>query len=132
MYSDLLLDHLANPRNGGEIPDPSTRGESTNPVCGDRLILTLRLVEGRVAEAAFLAEGCPPSIAVGSLLTEMVTGRTITELRQLQSREISRALQPLPRNKEHCSTLAIDALRSALANLPATPAPRNENGATEP
>ena len=118
MYSPAVLDHLANPRNGGEIANPTARGESTNPVCGDRLILTFQLREGRVERAQFLAEGCSPSIAAGSVLTELIQGLTIAELQRLRPRDIAEALHPLPRNKEHCSVLAIDALRSALASCP--------------
>lgn len=120
MYSPAVLDHLANPRNGGEITEPTARGEATNPVCGDRLILTFRLKEGRVESAQFLAEGCSPSIAAGSVLTELIQGLTMAELERLRPRDITEVLHPLPRNKEHCSVLAIDALRSALAGCPDT------------
>ena len=118
MYSPAVLDHLTNPRNGGEITEPTARGEATNPVCGDRLILTFRLKEGRVDIAQFLAEGCSPSIAAGSALTELMQGLTLAELQQLRPQDITEVLRPLPRNKEHCSVLAIDALRSALAGCP--------------
>jgi nitrogen fixation NifU-like protein len=127
MYSPAVLDHLANPRNGGEIANPTARGEATNPVCGDRLILTFQLSEGRVERACFLAEGCSPSIAAGSVLTERIQGLTIAELQRLRPRDITEALQPLPRNKEHCSVLAIDALRAALAGCPNAAGPPTES-----
>ncbi len=132
MYSPAVLDHLDNPRNGGEITHPTGRGEATNPVCGDRLILTIQLRDGRVEGARFLAEGCAPSIAAGSVLTELILGLTIAELEQLRPRDITEALQPLPRNKEHCSVLAIDALRSALASCADPGDPPTERKARHP
>ncbi len=118
MYSSKVLDHLENPRNVGELADATVKGESTNPVCGDHLYLSLRLEGGTISEARFMVEGCPPSIAAGSVLTEMLIGRGIDESRLLPPAAITAALDSLPRNKEHCSVLAIDALRSALAQLP--------------
>lgn len=120
MYSAKVLDHLENPRNIGEIAEATARGESFNPVCGDRMILDLR-IEGasgdeRIVEARFQVEGCPPSIAAGSVLTELITGQTIAAARALTAREVTLALGALPRNKEHCSVLAVDALRAALAS----------------
>ena len=123
MYSAKVLEHLDNPRNVGELAGATVRGEAFNPVCGDRLILDLRLDEtgGKapgdeiIIAAGFLAEGCPPSIAAGSALTELLIGLTVDEARSLTPRQVTTALESLPRNKEHCSILAIDALRSALA-----------------
>lgn len=118
MYSAKVLDHLENPRNVGELTDATVKGESNNPVCGDHLYIWLRLDGEAIAEARFMVQGCPPSIAAGSVLTEMLIGRRIDEARLLTPAEVTAALDSLPRNKEHCSVLAIDALRSALAQLP--------------
>ncbi len=115
MYSTKVLDHLENPRNAGELPRASARGEATNPVCGDLLHLYLKIEDGRITAASFQVKGCPPSIAAGSALTEMITGLTIEEARALRPLDVTRALESLPRNKEHCAVLAIDALRAALA-----------------
>lgn len=117
MYSAKVLEHLEAPRHVGELTNPDARGESFNPVCGDRLTLTLRLRNGMIDEARFLVEGCPPSIAAGSVLTELIIGRSLAEAAQLTPREIGGALESLPRHKEHCAVLAIDALRAALAGL---------------
>ncbi len=115
MYSAKVLEHLDNPRNVGELDDATARGEATNPVCGDLLRLYLKIDEGKIVEARFKVQGCPPSIAAGSVLTEIITNLTVEEARKLTPQDITRALERLPRNKEHCSTLAIDALRAALA-----------------
>ena len=118
MYSPKVLEHIENPRNVGEIADATARGEATNPVCGDLLHLYLKVADARIAAASFKAHGCPPTIAASSVLTELITGLTINEARSLEPQDVTRALESLPRNKEHCSVLAIDALRAALAALP--------------
>jgi nitrogen fixation NifU-like protein len=117
MYSAKVLDHLENPRNVGELPDATLRSSATNPVCGDLLHLHLIVTENQISAARFTAQGCPPSIAAGSALTELLIGLPIETARQLTPQDVTQALESLPRNKEHCSVLAIDALRSALATL---------------
>jgi nitrogen fixation protein NifU and related proteins len=114
MYSVKVLEHLENPRNVGAMESPSLQGEATNPVCGDVLHLYLKVEDGKIIAASFQAKGCPPSLAAGSVLTEMVTGLMMDEAIILKPQDVTKALETLPRNKEHCATLAIDALKSAL------------------
>src|SRR5262245_19192526 len=115
MYSLKVLEHLDSPRNVGEMTDATDSSVATNPVCGDLLHLYLKIADGRISAARYKVQGCPPSIAAGSALTEMITGLTVEEASKLTPQDVTRALESLPRNKEHCSVLAIDALRSALA-----------------
>src|SRR5438128_8471055 len=82
-YSDIFKDHLANPRNAGELSDANAVAEETNAVCGDRLRLSLRIREGRIDAARFLAYGCPPTLVCGSALAEMLEGSTVEEARAL-------------------------------------------------
>lgn len=117
MYSAKVLEHLENPRNSGEMADATARGEASNPVCGDLLYLYLKVTDGKIIAAGFQVQGCPPSIAAGSVLTELITDLTLEEARRLKPQDITRALETLPRNKEHCSVLAIDALRAALDQI---------------
>src|SRR5262249_42272637 len=117
MYSAKVLDHLENPRNVGELPGATAEGKATNPVCGDLLHLYVKIENGKIAAASFKAQGCPPSIAAGSVLTELLQGLAISEDDELKPHDITRALVSLPRNKEHCSVLAIEALRAALAEI---------------
>jgi nitrogen fixation NifU-like protein len=115
MYSEKVLEHLEDPRNAGEMADATARGEATNPVCGDLLNLYLRVMDGEITAASFQVKGCPPSIAAGSVLTELITGLSLEEAGRLTPQDITIALGGLPRNKEHCAVLAIDALRAAIA-----------------
>ena len=89
--------------------------EETNPVCGDRLRLSLRIRNGRIQAARFLAYGCPPTLACGSALTEMIEGLTVEEARRLTRDELVTAVGGLPTRKHHAAALAIETLHSALA-----------------
>jgi NifU-like protein involved in Fe-S cluster formation len=117
MYSSQILEHLDNPRNVGELADATARGSATNPVCGDLLQLYLKVEDARINDASFQAQACPPCIAAASVLTEMLKGQEVENIRQLKAKDVSAALGGLPRNKEHCAVLALDALRAALAEI---------------
>ena len=117
MYSSKVLEHLDNPRNVGVMEGASARGDATNPVCGDVLHLYVKVAEGNIVAASFQAQACPPCIAAASVLTEMLQGLAVAEARLLKAADVTQALEALPRNKEHCPVLAIDALRAALKNL---------------
>ena len=117
-YSDVFRDHLANPRHAGELSDANAIAEQTNPVCGDRLRLSLRLRDGRIESARFLAYGCPPTLACGSVLAEMIEAMTIADALKLTKREIAGALGGLPARKQHAAALAIETLHVALEQNP--------------
>ena len=117
MYSPQLLDHFQNPRNAGEITDPDASVQLENPACGDILKLTLRVTDGRITEIRFLAKGCVPAMACGSLLTELVQGKTLKEVRKLRREELVQAIGGLPAASSHASHLAIDALAAALKEV---------------
>jgi NifU-like protein involved in Fe-S cluster formation len=114
LYSTAFKDHVANPRNAGELADANATAEETNPVCGDRLRVSLRLLDGRIEAAGFLAYGCPPTIVCGSVLTELITGKTVEEAMLLTRRDLVEAVGGLPSRKQHAAALAIEALRAAI------------------
>jgi NifU-like protein involved in Fe-S cluster formation len=113
-YSEAFKDHLANPRNAGEIEDADAVAEEVNPVCGDRLRLSLRVRGGRVEAARFLAYGCPPTLACGSALAEMLEGVSVEEAARLTRQDIAAAAGGLPARKQHAAALAVETLRAAL------------------
>lgn len=113
-YSAKLTDHLAHPRNAGALADATAEAELTNPVCGDRLRLALRVSGPRIEAARFLAYGCPPTLACGSALAEMLEGMTLEEAARLTRQDLARALDGLPPRKQHAAALAIEALHAAL------------------
>ena len=116
-YSETFKDHLARPRNAGELTDADAVAELTNPVCGDRLRLSLRVAGGRVGAARFLAYGCPPTLACGSALAEMLEDMTLEEAARLTRAELVRAVGGLPQRKQHAAALAVETLQTALKQL---------------
>ncbi|MBV8206980.1 MAG: iron-sulfur cluster assembly scaffold protein [Acidobacteria bacterium] len=117
MYSESVLDHFQHPRNAGELPGADAEAEAQNPACGDVLRLAARVENQRLTEVRFRARGCTASIAAGSALTELVTGRTVAEARCLRRDELLQSLGGLPSESIHASYLALDALAALLARL---------------
>jgi len=114
MYTPEVADHIANPRNVGEIESPSGIGDVTNEVCLDRIRLTIRVEGGVLLDARVRASGCPPTIAAASVLTELIIGRKLSDLEAVVPEDIEAKLGRLPVAKKHCALLAVDALRGAI------------------
>jgi nitrogen fixation protein NifU and related proteins len=113
-YSEIFRDHIAHPRNAGELPDANATAEETNPVCGDRLRLAMRVRDGRIEAVRFLAYGCPPTLACGSVLAGMLEGMKVTDASKLTRAEIINAVGDLPTRKHHAAALVIETLRLAI------------------
>jgi nitrogen fixation NifU-like protein len=113
-YSETLMDHFLSPRNSGPMENPDAVGHAGTPGRGAFMILYLRLAEGAIAEARFQTFGCGVSIASGSVLTELIQGRPITECLALAVTDLIAALDGVPPDKLHGPALAIGALRDAL------------------
>lgn len=114
MYSEKVMDHFMNPRNVGEIPDADGIGMEGNPTCGDVMKIFIKVENGRIIDAKFKTFGCGASIAVSSMVTEMVKGKTLEEALQISKETVAEALGGLPPQKMHCSNLGADALRKAI------------------
>jgi NifU-like protein involved in Fe-S cluster formation len=114
MYSPQVAERIANPRNVGELAEPSGTGDVTNQVCLDRIKLTIRIEGDRLSDARVQARGCPPTIAAASAITELIIGQTVTEVCRLTRQDVVAALGRLPAAKMHCAALAIESLRVAL------------------
>jgi nitrogen fixation NifU-like protein len=117
MYSAVVLEHCEHPRNSGDLSDATHTVNVTNPVCGDDLRLAVRIEDGRVAAARFRTRGCKAAVASASLLTELIIGKTIEEIRGITAEQISEALGGLPTATRHGSQLAEDALDEILEQL---------------
>jgi nitrogen fixation NifU-like protein len=117
MYSPQVLDHFQHPRNAGEVVNPDSSVQIENPACGDVLKFTLKIIDGHIEEIRFLAQGCVPTMACASLLTELLQGKTIAEARQLRREELVKAIGGLPKASLHASHLAMDALNAAIKKL---------------
>jgi nitrogen fixation NifU-like protein len=121
-YSDKVLDHYENPRNVGSFDkkDPSVgTGMVGAPACGDVMKLQIKVGEnGIIEDAKFKTYGCGSAIASSSLVTEMLKGRTLDEAQAIKNTSIVEELA-LPPVKIHCSVLAEDAIKAAVADLKA-------------
>lgn len=113
-YTDIALDHLTRPRNAGTLAEPSGVGADTNPSCGDRTTITVRIAHDRISELRFRTFGCTAAIAAASVLTELATGLAVADATGLVPADILNALGGLPQRKEACALMAIGALRAAL------------------
>ena len=118
-YSDKVLDHYENPRNVGSLDkdDPSVgTGMVGAPACGDVMKLQIKVNDdGIIEDAKFKTYGCGSAIASSSLLTEWVKGQTLDKVEQIKNSDIAEELA-LPPVKIHCSVLAEDAIKAALAD----------------
>lgn len=117
MFSDAILDHFQNPRNAGELSGATAIVEVSNPVCGDILKLAARVENGRIAEARFLCRGCTTAMACASLLTEQLSGGSLTEARGITAESLSEALGGLPPATFHGAQLAVDGLSALLTQI---------------
>lgn len=115
------LDHFQNPRHATRLEDPDVEVSTENPVCGDELTLGLRVREGRIEDLGFRARGCSGSIASASALCELVLGQPLAFAAEVDRATLEEALGSLPQLKRHGADLAVDALRRALAAVPAAP-----------
>jgi len=114
MYSEKVMEHFMNPRNVGDIPDADGIGMEGNPLCGDVMKIYIKVKDGRITDAKFRTFGCGAAIAVSSMVTEMVKGKTLDEALEISKETVSSALDGLPAQKMHCSNLGADALRKAI------------------
>ncbi len=115
-YSATVIDHFENPRNAGELANPDGEATTANPVCGDRMRVMISVRDGCIHEVRWQTRGCPPAIATSSFASEMVLGWEIERVEALSRAAIAEAIGGLPGDKVHCSVLAADALRSAIAD----------------
>ena len=114
MYSEKVMDHFMNPRNVGEIPDADGVGMEGNPTCGDARQLFIKVENDRIVDAKFRTFGCGAAIAVSSMITEMVKGKTLDEAMSMSKEAVANELGGLPPQKMHCSNLGADALKKAI------------------
>ncbi|HHT02268.1 MAG TPA: Fe-S cluster assembly scaffold protein NifU [Firmicutes bacterium] len=119
MYNDIVIDHFTNPRNTGELADADGSGKVGSPTCGDIMMVTIKVADNRIQDVKFKTFGCGAAIASGSMLTEMVKGKTITEALQITDAMVAEALGGLPEPKLHCSNLAASALHEAIKDYQA-------------
>ncbi len=115
-YSDQVMDHFRNPRNVGAIENADGIGKEGNVLCGDVMELYLKVKDDVIEDAKFKTFGCGAAIATSSIVTELVKNKNIEEALKLSNKAVAEALGGLPAAKMHCSVLAVDALKKAVAD----------------
>ena len=116
-FNEIILDHFRAPHNAGDLPDATATVEVTNPVCGDVLRLAIRIENGRIVAARFKTQGCVAAIACSSKLTDVLIGKSPTEIRAITPQQISSALGDLPPATFHAAQLCTDAVAALLRKL---------------
>lgn len=116
LYSEKVMDHFTNPRNVGELPDANGVGEVGNAKCGDIMKMYLKIENGVIEDVKFKTFGCGAAIATSSMATEMIKGKTVEDALKLTNSAVVEALEGLPPVKIHCSVLAEQAIKTALAD----------------
>jgi nitrogen fixation NifU-like protein len=88
IYKDIILDYYRNPRNFGDLPNPDVRAKDSNPLCGDIIEMQLKINDGKVEDVRFKGKGCAISQASASMLTEVVKGRTLDDVKALSKVDV--------------------------------------------
>ena len=115
-YSEKVMDHFMNPRNVGEIENADGVGTVGNAKCGDIMRMYLKIDNDVVTDCKFKTFGCGAAIATSSMATELIKGRSVDEVLKLTNSAVVEALDGLPAVKVHCSVLAEEAVKSAIAD----------------
>lgn len=114
MYNKKVMEHFKDPKNVGEIEDADGTGKVGNPVCGDVMLITIKVKDNKIEDIKFKTFGCVSAIATTSMLTELAKGKTLEEAKKITRDDVAGELGGLPSIKMHCSNLAADALRKAI------------------
>ncbi len=116
MYSPKVMEHFANPHNVGELADANGIGEVGNQKCGDIMKIYIKVENNIIVDVKFLTFGCGAAIATSSMATDLIKGQPIEEALKLTNKAVVEALDGLPPVKLHCSVLAEQAIKSAIAD----------------
>ncbi len=117
-YTEKAMEHFRHPRNVGQLERPDGKGAFGDPICGDYIEVTIRVdeKEDRLSDVKFLIHGCAGAISTSSVMTELAIGKTINEALSLTDDALIEALGGLPKRKQHCSLLGLQALQQAIGD----------------
>ena len=116
IYSEKVMEHFTHPRNVGELEDANGVGEVGNATCGDIMKMYLKIENDIITDVRFKTFGCGAAIATSSMATELIKGKPLSEALTLTNKAVIEALDGLPAVKVHCSVLAEQAIKAAIAD----------------
>ena len=116
LYSEKVMDHFTHPRNVGEIENADGIGTVGNAKCGDIMQMFIKVDDGIITDVKFKTFGCGAAIATSSMATELIKGKSIDDALKLTNAAVVEALEGLPPVKIHCSVLAEEAIKAAIAD----------------
>ena len=116
-YSEKVKQHFRNPHNTGKIEDADAMATEGSLACGDMMTFYIKEKDGIIEDVRFESYGCAANIATGSMVTDIVKGKTLEEAENLSWKDIVEELGGLPAVKNHCSSLAVKTLQSAIRTL---------------
>lgn len=114
MYNEKVMEAFQHPKNVGEIEDYDGIGTVGNAVCGDIMQITIKVKDGKIADAKFKTFGCAAAVATSSTATQMIIGMTLDEALKVTNAKVIEVLGELPPQKIHCSVLAEEAIKKAI------------------
>jgi nitrogen fixation NifU-like protein len=114
MYNEKTTEYFTNPKNQGDLENPDGIAEVQNPTCGDSMRVSIKVENGEIKDARFVANGCNAAVATNSMATEMIIGKTLEDAYKINHQSVTDALEGLPDEKVHCSSLAERAVQAAI------------------
>jgi nitrogen fixation NifU-like protein len=112
-YSEIVVDHVMNPRNVGNMDNASGFARISGP-CGDTMEIWLKVRDATITESTFMTDGCGTTIAAGSIVTELAKGKTVIQAQKISQQDVLSALGGLPEESQHCALLAANTMREAI------------------
>ncbi len=116
-FSDAIIEHFTHPKNVGELPEPDADVSVADPVCGDQVHLTVRVGDGRICEARFLAHGCAAALGTASIVTAWIVGMGPEDLARVDGATVTQRVGGLAPNQSHCARLAVEVLHALADEL---------------
>jgi nitrogen fixation NifU-like protein len=114
-YSQVVIDHWRDPKNWGVVRNADGYGRVTGP-CGDTMEIYLKINDNKIVDCSFNTDGCGTTIACGSMVTELIKGRDISQVKQINQQAIIDEFGGLPEADQHCALLTSDTLHEAIRN----------------
>ena len=116
MYREIILDHYKNPRNFGKLKKANATADKKNPLCGDEMTMDIKLSKaGKINDIKFHGAGCSVSRAGGSILTEVIKGKSVAQMKKYTDKDFLKEMQaPITPARRKCALLALETARAAL------------------